>query len=356
MRLNFLQLAREELARARTMARYLGVSEAQSVGMVLLLKAAALEVAPEDDLTGTIHDPAWGEWVAASVGWDMTASGVLAAAMARCGFVMALPSGAMCVAGLDVYAKGKKTSTARSEAGKAGAAKRWGSKPDGKPMANDAGAMATDSNIEKEIEKEIGSAASQRAPAEAAPPPEGLPPTFRAEAPALEPEVEAHLDAALREETPPAPTPARRQPIQPVLVPVPPTPPRGSTPRKPLEPKTTEEERAAKARVESTYLEVMGEKYPWGAEDWAQLRLCLGPDRADGDLEKLDERWACALRLGARYPGCAKLRQLASNWGALLPHLRPVEAPPRKHWRDAQAEADAEEVEATGILDVRAGA
>ena len=62
------------------------------LGMVVALKAAALEVAPDGDLSGSINDPNPSEWVAVQCGWPMDRAEALATALARCGFLSSLPS------------------------------------------------------------------------------------------------------------------------------------------------------------------------------------------------------------------------------------------------------------------------
>jgi hypothetical protein len=95
--------------------------------------------------------------------------------------------------------------------------------------------------------------------------------------------------------------------------------------RTPKPPSTTADERAAKEAIEAAYLAARGEPYPWGADDWTNLRRCL--TLAADDLAVLLERWGKGLELGAKWPGCSKLRQLAANWGDLLAHLQ---APSRR--------------------------
>lgn len=316
MRLNFLQMNRGEVARARIMARYLSITDAQAVGMVLLLKEAALEVAVDGDLSGTIPDEAWMEWVAAAVGWDVANAGAIGAAMARCGFAIALPSGRMAVASLEVYEATAKTSSARSEAGKRGAAKRWGK---AQATGNDGKAMAPDGNTEKETEteKEKVLPAVQEGPV-SGPPPAGQ---------SVDADLDAYVERGLREASGHVAT-------QPPLVDVPPSPPRATAARAapqqrtPTAPRTTPEEREAKKRVEEVHENVTSKPYAWGAEDWTALRRCLDAPCADGDLDELEQVWSYALQLGTTWPGCMRLRELASKWTQLQDHRRKANAPP----------------------------
>lgn len=111
----------------------------------------------------------------------------------------------------------------------------------------------------------------------------------------------------------------------------------GATSRgKAYAPKTSEEERAARTAVEDAYLVARGEAYRWTAEDWGCLRECL--KLAGGDTDALVERWRVGLELGAKWPGVSKLRQLASNWGDLLAHMRQTGRQPRNA-REARADA-----------------
>lgn len=135
MRLPFLQVSQEEMARARTLAGYLGVAYAHALGMTVVLKAAALEAALEDDVSGAILDPNPAEWMAVQCGWPLERADVLAAALVRCGFAMAGPSGGHAVAGMEPYARALDTSEKRSEAGRRGAEARKSRGGYGRAMA-----------------------------------------------------------------------------------------------------------------------------------------------------------------------------------------------------------------------------
>lgn len=135
MRLPFLQVSQEEMARARTLAGYLGTPYAHALGMTVAIKAAALESATDDDVSGIIRDPNPAEWLAVQCGWPLERADVLAAALARCGFAMAGPSGGHVVAGMEPYRKALDTSGKRSEAGRKGAEARKSMGGYGKPMA-----------------------------------------------------------------------------------------------------------------------------------------------------------------------------------------------------------------------------
>lgn len=135
MRLPFLQVSQEEMARARTMAGYLAIPYAQALGMTVALKSAALELASDVDVSGVIDDPNPPEWVAVQCGWPLEQAEVLTNTMVRCGFVMAGPQGGYAVANMEPYAKALATSRKRSEAGRRGAAARKSRGGYGRAMA-----------------------------------------------------------------------------------------------------------------------------------------------------------------------------------------------------------------------------
>jgi len=124
VRLPFLQVSQEEMARARTLAGYLGVSYPHALGMTVALKAAALEAAPEGDVSGTILDPNPAEWMAVQCGWPLDRADALASVLVRCGFVMAGSPGGHAVANMEPYARALDTHGKRSEAGRRGAQAR----------------------------------------------------------------------------------------------------------------------------------------------------------------------------------------------------------------------------------------
>lgn len=167
MRLPFLQVSQEEMARARTLAGYLGVTPQHALGMVVALKAAALEVAPEEDVSGIIRDHHPAEWVAVQCGWPLDRSDSLMGAMVRCGFVVAGPSGGHAVAGMEPYAKALDTSGKRSEAGRKGAEARKTMGGYGKRMAgpsqNNGHDMARDAKTQTQTQKEETTSLSARA-------------------------------------------------------------------------------------------------------------------------------------------------------------------------------------------------
>lgn len=135
MRLPFLQVSQEEMARARTLAGYLGVGWQQAVGMVVALKAAALDTAEDGDVSGRIEDPNPAEWMAVQCGWPLAEAERLASALLRCGFVMAGPWPGYGVASMEPYAAALETSKKRSEAGRRGAQRLWDARKDGRAMA-----------------------------------------------------------------------------------------------------------------------------------------------------------------------------------------------------------------------------
>lgn len=172
MRLPFLQVAQEEVARARTLAGYLSVPWQHAVGMVVALKAAALELAPEGDVSGAIADPNPAEWMAVQCGWPMDRANALAVALVRCGFAMAGPSGGHSVAGLEPYRAALETSKLRSEAGRRGAEARKTRGGYGRAMAgpqqSDGQGMARDAKTQTQTQtqkEETAPASSASEPA-----------------------------------------------------------------------------------------------------------------------------------------------------------------------------------------------
>lgn len=159
MRLPFLQVSQEEMARARTLAGYLGVPYPYALGMVVALKAAALEAAPDGDVSGTIRDPNPAEWMAVQCSWPIDRADALATALVRCGFAMAGPSGCHAVAGMEPYARALDTSGKRSEAGRKGAEARKMKGGYGRAMAgpqqNDGPSMARDAKTQTQTQTQI---------------------------------------------------------------------------------------------------------------------------------------------------------------------------------------------------------
>jgi hypothetical protein len=157
MRLPFLQVSQEEMARARTLAGYLGVSYAHALGMTVALKAAALEAAPEGDVSGVIRDPNPAEWMAVQCGWPIDRADVLASALVRCGFAMAGPQGGHTVASMEPYARALETSGKRSEAGRRGAEARKSRGGYGRAMAepqpSNGHGMARDAKTQTQTQK-----------------------------------------------------------------------------------------------------------------------------------------------------------------------------------------------------------
>lgn len=162
MRLPFLQVAQEEMARARTLAGFLGVPYTHALGMTVALKAAALEAASED-VSGAIDDPNPAEWMAVQCGWPLDDAQRLANALLRCGFAMAGPCGGYSVAGMGPYAEALKTSAKRAEAGRRGAEIRKSKGGYGRAMAgpqpSDSQGMARDAKTQTQTHIEDPSAA-----------------------------------------------------------------------------------------------------------------------------------------------------------------------------------------------------
>lgn len=168
MRLPFLQVAQEEMARARTLAGYLGVPYTHALGMTVALKAAALEAAQDDDVSGEIEDPNPAEWMAVQCGWPLDDAQRLASALLRCGFAMAGPCGGHAVAGMGPYAEAMKTSAKRSEAGRRGAEIRKSKGGYGRAMAgpqpDDGQGMARDAKTQTQTHIEDSSSATASDP------------------------------------------------------------------------------------------------------------------------------------------------------------------------------------------------
>ncbi len=70
MRLPWIQVDSDGIARGITLARLLKIPEAHGVGLCVLLWNWALEMAPEDDVSGLIADSEPAVLCAAAIGWD----------------------------------------------------------------------------------------------------------------------------------------------------------------------------------------------------------------------------------------------------------------------------------------------
>lgn len=266
MRLPFLQVSQEEMARARTLAGYLGVLYVQALGMVVSLKAAALEAAPEDDVSGAIQDPNPAEWMAVQCGWPLDRAEALAVALVRCGFAMAGPSGGHSVAGMEPYAKALDTSEKRSEAGRRGAAARKEkggySRAMAGPKQSDGHGMARDAKTQTQTQKEEALSAGA--------------------------DLFPVADATTK--------PKRSKP----------------------EPKTSETEREGRKRLEAVYAAKRGgEVLPWDGGAWVSLRECIA--LAGGDVAKVEARFSRGLDLAAaqKWGGASTVHQLKTRWADL---------------------------------------
>lgn len=212
--------------------------------------------------------------------------------------------------GVDATSTAASTSRPR---GVDGSATRAVSKKSGMD-ARDVGVDVSVESRERRVEREA-STATQGAPA---PQPLALR-VEAAESEGVDPDLDRYIEQGFQEDGSP------RQPAaQAALVEVPPTP-RASPSRRAqatsTPPKTSQEERDARARVQASFEEVRGQPYDWTGDDWTNLRKCLHePSHAGGDLELLDAVWRYALGLGATWPGCLKLRELASKWAQVLAH------------------------------------
>lgn len=173
MRLPFLQVSQEEMARARTLAGYLSIPFTHALGMTVALKSSALEAAMDGDVSGTIRDPNPAEWMAVQCGWPLDRAEALAAALVRCGFAMAGPSGGYAVAGMEPYARALDTSEKRAEAGKRGAEARKSKGGYGRAMAGPQQAhgndLARDAKTQTQMEDVEEKPAASQGSAVAAP-------------------------------------------------------------------------------------------------------------------------------------------------------------------------------------------
>ena len=127
MRLPWIQVDQDALVRARTMARLLEIPEPYAVGIAVSLFSWALEMAPDDDLSGEIVDDNPESVVAAAVGWTGDPK-KLYAALARVGFIersLRADSGFDRVKGLWRYASAVANAVTRSDKAKAAARVRW---------------------------------------------------------------------------------------------------------------------------------------------------------------------------------------------------------------------------------------
>ena len=98
MRLPWIQVDKEGIARCRRLARHLKVPEAQGIGIGIMLWEYALEIAPDGDFTGAIPDT---ESLAAAVMWPTEDAPRLVTEMQRVGLIATTPTLRCC--GLDRY-------------------------------------------------------------------------------------------------------------------------------------------------------------------------------------------------------------------------------------------------------------
>lgn len=176
MRLPFLQIDQDALIRARTLAGLLAIPAAHGIGLAVSLFAWALDMAPDGDLSGHIRDANPAEMVAAGVGWTGD-SQRLYLALQRVGFIEVAAMANACdrIRGLSRYEAATTTKAARSEAGRKGAAARWGKRGEApQPMANacdsDAIRMANDAQTQTQTQI-LKAQAGVRAPEPDTPPP-----------------------------------------------------------------------------------------------------------------------------------------------------------------------------------------
>lgn len=166
MRLPFLQVSQEGLARARTMARLLRIPEAHGVGIYVTLTAWAVEMAQDGDLSGQLEDQEPAVLVAAAVGWDGD-PGALLAAMERTRIVMRDASGTHAVSGLDVYERALASSEGRKVAASVAARARWDRNNDASRMLDaspsHADAMRPDAKTQTQTQTQKASASQESA-------------------------------------------------------------------------------------------------------------------------------------------------------------------------------------------------
>lgn len=328
MRLPFLQLESDFLAHGGAeVAALARCTLVQAIGHVALLRAWAVSHATDESPPdGRVVGEAAGRRIEAAAQWAGE-RGALLQALVDAGQVAQVPEGddaGYRILHLEPYqtawernAKAKARMANRRERGANGREQSANTRElSANEVRTDANApratsersakfvRQTQMQTQMQMQREA-SAASQQGPGSA-------PPGVAAE-------VEAYVESGLREQDDGMPM------TQPPLVDVPPAPartPRASSPRASPPPKTTEEEREARKLVEEVHERVLGKPYRWEAEDWTALRTCLSPSCSGSDLHALEHVWEYGLKLGSEWPGCMRLRALASQWTQLEDHER----------------------------------
>ncbi len=98
MRLPWIQVDKEGIARCRRLARHLKVPEAQGIGIGMMLWEYALEISPDGDFTGNVPDT---DSLAVAVMWPVEDAARLVTEMQRVGMLATHPR--LRVRGLDRY-------------------------------------------------------------------------------------------------------------------------------------------------------------------------------------------------------------------------------------------------------------
>lgn len=142
MRLPFLQVHQDDLARGRILARILRVSEAHATGIVVLLDAWALG----ETEGGIILDSDPAGAVALAVGWEGDA-GALLAGLVRVRLIDE-KDGTFRVAGTSRYDAALSSPVRRSEAGRVAATGRWHGKKDANRMVSASNRNASSMRID----------------------------------------------------------------------------------------------------------------------------------------------------------------------------------------------------------------
>lgn len=161
MRLPFLQVAQETLAKARMLGRYARIAEAHALGIAVMLDAWAVEML---DGSGVVQDPAPAEPLAAACGWDGDAE-VLLAALLRSRIVEQTPDGGIRIPSRERYEAALAGQANRSEKARAAAKERWGRKTDAPSMPHAspeqcAGNAKTQTQTQTQKKEELPSSAA----------------------------------------------------------------------------------------------------------------------------------------------------------------------------------------------------
>ena len=253
MRLPWIQVDKEGIARCHRLARLLGVPESQGIGIGIMLWEYALEIAPDGDFSGAIPDA---ESLASAVMWPIHDAPRLIAQLQRQGMIATDP-GLRC-RGLDRYRaswdKNQRRNGKQLNSGTTFPA--TGDNPPGLATKPRGTARNTETETETEIEKKQKTA-GEKPPA---------------------------LSLTLVESCPPKP-------------------------KKPKVDKPTDPRHASLVKVLcEVFAEVRGSEYPFGPRDAAAVRDLLAAEGPD----VIAPAWARALRHGG-FPAVSTLPELHRN-------------------------------------------